>query len=287
MNRLVGEKLAIVSDKPQTTRQRIIGVRTLGDSQMVFVDTPGIHRPGHRLNERMMNEVYESLRHVDLIVHVVDASQSYGKGEGFVLKLVQKAQKPTLLVLNKVDLINKAKVLPMIEFYRDQYDYREMIPLSAVQGDNVEVLEEKLLENLSSGDFPYPPDFVSDQTERQAVSELIREKVLMHTRKELPYSTAVLVEEFEEAERDKGFVRITASIIVEKEGQKKIVVGRGGQMVKAIGTEARREIEELLGVNRVYLELNVKVIEGWRDREHLLDELSVRSAAYSDGKLDI
>jgi len=282
----MGEKLAIVSDKPQTTRHKIQGSRTIGETQMIFLDTPGIHRPGHRLNERMMAEVYESLRVVDLLVQVVDASQNYGKGEEFVLNMVRKVGKPTLLVLNKVDLINKVKVLPSMEFYGQQYDYREMIPLSAVTGDNIDVLEEKIAENLPERAFLYPPDFITDQTERVAVSELIREKVLVHTRRELPYSTAVLVEEFDESEREKGFVRITASIIVEREGQKKIVIGRGGQLVKTIGMEARPEIQELLGVPKVYLELQVRLVPGWRDREHLLDELGVRSDFYTGDRLE-
>jgi len=280
LNRLIGEKIAIVSDKPQTTRHRILGVRTRGESQAIFVDTPGIHRPGHRLNERMMEEVYDCLGSVDLVVQVVDASESYGKGEEFVLNLIQKTEKPTILVLNKVDIINRAKVLPSLEFYCQQFEYREMIPLSAVKGDNFKVLEQKIVENLPQREWQYPEDYLTNQTERSVVSEIIREKVLRRTRKELPYSTAVLVEDLNEERREQGFVRIVASIIVDKQSQKKIVIGRAGRLVKTIGTEARLDIEKFLQVNKVYLDLNVKTIPGWRDREQLLDQLGVRSTDY-------
>ena len=282
LNRLVGQKVAIVSDKPQTTRNRILGVHTSQDSQMIFVDTPGIHRPGYLLNKRMMEEVYYSLHGIDLLIQVVDVSERYGKGEEYVLNLVQKTQKPTLLVLNKVDLISKGKVLPVIEFYSQQFEYRELIPLSATQGDNVEVLQEKIAEHLPAGELLYPPEYITDQPERFMVSEIVREKVLHHTRQELPYSTAVLVEEMDEDRREKGFLRITASVIVDKGNHKKIVIGRAGHMIKTIGREARLDLQDFLGVPKVYLELNVKVISGWRDQEYLLDELGVRSRHYTD-----
>ncbi len=282
LNRLIGEKIAIVSDKPQTTRHRILGVQTRDESQAIFLDTPGIHRPGHRLNDRMMEEVYDCLRSVDLVIQVVDASESYGKGEEYVLNLVQRTKKPAILVLNKVDLINRGKVLPVLEFYSQQFEYLEMIPLSAVQGDNFEVFERKIADNLPEREWKYPADYLTNQTERSMVSEVIREKVLRHTRQELPYSTAVLVEELNEERREEGFVRIVASIIVDKQSQKKIVIGRAGRMIKTIGTEARLEIQEFLQVKKVYLDLNVKTVPGWRDRDHLLDELVVRSTDYID-----
>ena len=273
LNRLVGQAVSIVSDKPQTTRYRILGVRTTSDCQMVFVDTPGVHRPGHRLNERMMEAVYEALREVHLILHMVDMSERFGKGEKYVGDMVQQAQKPTLLLLNKVDLINKGRILPVLDFYQQEHDYLEMIPISATQGDNTEVLLEKIAENLPEGDFLYPSEYVTDQLEKSMVGERIREKVLQNTRQELPYASAVLLEEFEEEERDDGFVRITASIIVEKPGQKRIVIGRGGQMIKTIGTRSRKDIEKLLGVRKVYLELQVRVVPNWRNMENLLDRL--------------
>ncbi len=275
--------MAIVSDKPQTTRNRILGVQTTEECQMIFVDTPGIHRPGYLLNKRMMAEVYDSLRGVDLLVHVVDVSQRYGKGEEYVLDLVQKTQKPTILALNKVDLISKGKILPVLEFYNQQFEYREMIPLSAHQGDNFELLQEKIAENLPEGELLYPSEYITDQPERFIVSEIIREKVLHHTRQELPYSTAVLVEVFGESRRQEGFLSITASIIVDKGSHKKIVIGRAGRMIKTIGTEARVDLQDFLDVPKIYLELNVKVMPGWRDQEHLLDELGVRSANYTQG----
>ncbi len=273
LNRLIGQKVAIVSDKPQTTRTRLIGVRTLPEGQIVFVDTPGIHRPGYRLNERMMEEVYESIRQVDVLLHMVDVTEKYGKGEQYVLDLVQGQTKRRFLLLNKMDAINKGRVLPMIEFYSQTAQYDEIIPISALNGDNVDVVQQKILEYLPEGEPQYPPDFITDRNERFLVAEIIREKVLAHTREELPYSTAVHVDLFDESERDEGFVRIAASIIVEKEGQKKIVIGRGGQMIRQIGIEARKEIEDFLDVRQIYLDLTVRVQPGWRNLEHLLEEL--------------
>ncbi len=273
LNRLIGQAVSIVSDKPQTTRHQILGVRTTPDCQMVFVDTPGVHRPGYRLNERMMEAVYEALREVDLILHMVDMSERFGKGEKYVGDMVQQAQKPTILLLNKVDLINKGRLLPILDFYQQEREYLEMIPISAAKGDNLEVLLEKIAENLPEGDFLYPSEYVTDQLERSMVGERIREKVLRNTRQELPHASAVLLEEFDEEERKDGFVRITASIIVEKPGQKRIVIGRGGQMIKTIGTRSRKDIEKLLGVRKVYLELQVRVVPDWRNLENLLNRL--------------
>lgn len=276
LNRIIGEKIAIVSDKPQTTRWRILGVRTTSDAQLIFVDTPGIHRPAYRMNQLMMDAVHETMREVDLTVHMVDASESFGKGEKFALDLVKRSDKPTILVLNKVDLIAKGRLLPMIEFFNQQYAYREIIPISAARGDNVDVLIRKITENLPEGEFVYPPEYFTDQQERSLVSEMIREKVLRHTREELPYATGVRIEEFDESQREAGLVRIAATIIVEKENHKKIVVGHGGQMIKTIGTEARPEIEHLLDVRKVFLSLHVKVVEDWRNREEVLGEIGVR-----------
>ncbi|UCF38181.1 MAG: GTPase Era [Acidobacteriota bacterium] len=273
LNRLVGTKVSIVSDKPQTTRNRILGVRTDPESQIIFLDTPGIHRPGYRLNERMMDDVYEVISEVDVVVHLVDASEKFGKGESFVLDMMKAAEKPTILLLNKIDLINKGKVLPLIEFYNETEAYDEIIPVSALNGSNTDRLLDVILTYLPDGDMLYPDDYLTDRHERFMVAELIREKVLAKARQELPYSTAVQVEEFDESQREDGFVRITASIIVDRPGQKKIVVGKGGQFIKEIGIAARKEIEELLDVRKIYLALNVKVVEGWRDREYLLDDL--------------
>jgi GTP-binding protein Era len=275
LNRLVGQKVSIISEKPQTTRHRILGIRTSQDVQMIFVDTPGIHRPEYRMNVRMMDFVYEAVRGVDLLVHMVDASEGYGKGEQFSLDLVKKAEKPAILLLNKVDLINKGRLLPQIQFYDAEGNYSDIIPASALRGENVDVLTERIIELLPEREFLYSPEFVTDQHERFLVGEIVREKVLLNTRQELPYSTAVLVEDFDESRREEGFVRIMASVIVERDGQKKIVIGRAGQMIKRIGTQARKEIQSMLQVRQVYLDLSVKVVPDWRNREGVLDQLAV------------
>jgi GTP-binding protein Era len=206
---------------------------------------------------------------------MVDASESFGKGEQFALDLVGKSEKPCFLLLNKIDAINKGKVLPMIEFYHENGGYTEIIPASALDGTNVDLLITKIMEHLPEGEPLYPEDYETDKTERFLAAELIREKVLVRTRQELPYSTAVQIEEFDESRREEGFVRITASIIVDKPGQKKIVIGRGGKMIKDIGVSARKEIESLLGVKQIYLDLNVKVLPEWRNHQHLLNELGL------------
>jgi GTPase len=274
LNRLIGQKVAIVSDKPQTTRNRVIGIRTTADTQICFVDTPGIHRPGYRLNERMMDTVYESLKDVDLIVHLVDVAEKYGKGEQYVLDLIKSARTPALLALNKVDLVNKGRLLPIIDFYSKQHEYREIIPISATEGDNLDPLLESIRTVLPEGEFLYPPEYITDQQERFIAAEIIREKVLNNTREELPYSTAVLIDQFDESQRDTGFVSITATIIVDKDSQKKIVIGRAGNMIKTIGIEARSELQEFLPARKVYLELNVKVVPGWRNQDQLLDQIT-------------
>ncbi len=276
LNRLVGQKVAIVSDKPQTTRYRIQGIRTTPESQIVFVDTPGIHRPGFLLNERMMGAVYETLKGVDVVVHLVDVSERFGKGENYAVDLMRQAQVPVILALNKADAVNKAKILPVIESYNEFDVYREIVPISAKSGENVDQLIEVIERHLPEAPFLYPEDQVTDQRERSVVAEIIREKVLAKTRQEIPYSAAVQVELFDESKREEGFVSIAASIIVEKPGQKKIVIGRGGKMIKEIGIEARKEIQFFLDVKRMYLDLNVKVVPAWRNTQHLLDELGVR-----------
>ncbi|HSR66389.1 MAG TPA: GTPase Era [Acidobacteriota bacterium] len=277
LNHLMGQKIAIVSDKPQTTRRRILGVLNRGEAQMIFVDTPGIHKPGYRLNQIMMDTVYEAIKDVDLLLHMVDASEPYGRGEQFVVDLVKQAGKPTLLLLNKADAVNKGRLLPEIEAYNERFAYQEIIPISASQGDNVEVLLERIAEHLPESDWLFPEDYFTDQQERFLASEIIREKVLAHTRREIPYSTAVVIEEFDESRRqeEESFLRITASILVDKPNHKKIVIGRGGRMIKRIGTEARKELKRMLEVKSLYLDLNVKVEAGWRDREGLLDQMGV------------
>ncbi len=275
LNRLIGTKVSIVSDKPQTTRNRILGIYTSEIAQIAFVDTPGIHRPGYKMNVRMMELVREAMREVDILLHMVDVSDKYGKGEQFALDMVDRYQKPAILLLNKVDLINKGRLLPVIEQYAETGTYKDIIPISGKYGDNVDILINRIAEYLPEGELIYPDGYFTDQQEGFMVSEAIREKVLQHTRKELPYSTAVKIEAFDEGRREEGLVVIGASIVVEKPGQKKIVIGRSGQMIKQIGTEARKEIQDILGVRKVFLELNVKVIPGWRDQDFVLRDIGV------------
>ena len=276
LNLLIGEKIAIVSDKPQTTRNRILGVRIEDNAQIVFVDTPGIHRPGFLLNRRMMETVYQAFLEVDVLVHVVDVSQRFGKGELFALDTMRSVSQPRLLALNKVDLINKGRILPIIERYDREGIYEAVIPLSAQTGENVDALVSNIVQRIPARGWTLADDYLTDQTERFLVAEIIREKVLQNTRQELPYSTAVEVEVFDESRRQEGFIHITASIIVEKAGQKKIVIGRAGQKIKKIGSAARQELQRFLSVPKMYLELNVKVVPEWRNQGRLLDGFGVR-----------
>ena len=276
LNLLIGEKIAIVSDKPQTTRNRILGVRIEDSAQIVFVDTPGIHRPGFLLNKRMMETVYQALLEVDVLVHVVDVSQSFGKGELFALDTMRSVPKPRLLALNKIDLINKGRLLPIIERYDREGIYEAVIPISAQTGDNLDPLISNIVQRIPEQGWTLADDYLTDQPERFLVSEIIREKVLQNTRKELPYSTAVQLEVFDESRRQEGFMHVAAAVIVERPGQKKIVIGRGGQMIKKIGSAARKELLGFLGVSKMYLELHVKVVPGWRNQERLLGGFGVR-----------
>ena len=271
LNRLVGAKVAIVSDKPQTTRNRILAVKNRPDSQIVFLDTPGIHRPLHRMNVRMVDAALETLREVDVLVLVKDASEPVGRGDRFVLDLVRKAPMPVVLALNKIDRVAKPSLLPLIDFYRREHDFAEIVPISALTGDGVDRLEEAIVRHLPEGERLYPEYFLTDQPERVMVAEIIREKLLARTGAELPFTTAVVVEHMEEQER---LLRIYATILVERESQKPIVIGRGGERIKQIGTEARLELEALLQT-KIFLDLRVKVRADWREDERLLDELGV------------
>jgi len=274
LNRFAGQKLAIVSDKPQTTRHRITGVYNAAAGQIVFIDTPGIHKPIHRMNQRMVDIAIDTLREVDVAVLVVDAAVAPGAGDQFVLDLVKRSKVATILALNKVDLVRKEALLPLIDQYAKALEFRAIVPLSATKGDGVPALEREIFVALPEGDPLYDEDYLTDQTERTLAAELVREKVLAHTRDELPYTTAVLIDAFEEPQPPSTLTRIFASIVVDSNSQKPIVVGRGGDMIKRIGTEARKELEEMLG-GKVYLELHVKVREDWRDDERVLDEIGL------------
>lgn len=274
LNRVVGEKIAAVSNKPQTTRHRIHGIVNREDGQIVFVDTPGVHKPGHLLNRRMMAAVNDALLAVDLVVLMRDASVSTGNGDRFVLDLVKKATKPAVLVLNKIDKIKeKGNLLPLIDLYRNEHAFAEIVPISALKGEALDDLLASIVKHLPAGDPIFTADELTDQTVRTIAAEMVREKILASTGEEIPYVTAVVTELFDEADPD--LTRIFCAIYVEKPSQKKIVIGKQGARLKDIGTKARIEIEKLLG-KKVFLKLFVKVVENWRNRERELDEIGVR-----------
>ena len=270
LNHLVGQKIAAVSDKPQTTRFRIQGVITKPEGQVVFVDTPGVHQPGYELNRRMMAAVQDALMGVDVVCLIRDAAVSTGNGDRFVLDLVKRSEKPALLLLNKVDkLEDKAALLPLIEWYSKEHEWREIIPISALKNDQTDVLVDSCLRHLPESEPIFAEDELTDQTMRVLAAEIVREKVLRSTGDEIPYVTAVVTEKYEEVRED--FARIYCVIVVERDSQKKIIIGRGASRLKEIGTQARKEIEALLG-HRIHLELFVKVEEDWRNKGQLLDE---------------
>ncbi len=274
LNRLVGTKLAIVSDKPQTTRNRIVGVRSYPDGQIAFLDTPGIHKPLRRLNTRMMDVARGALREVDVVVLVIDATAGEGAGDRYVRELVATARAPVVIALNKVDLMDKPALLPRIAGLADRGLAAEIVPVSATTGENVDRLEAVLLARLPEGEPLFPEDYLTDQPERFFAAELVREQVLHHTHAELPFSTAVVVDAFEEPEAPGGLMRLHCSILVERASQKPIVLGKGGAMIKAIGTGARHALEAFFDT-RVYLDLHVKVQEDWRDDPRTLTEIGL------------
>ena len=274
LNRLVGQKIAAVSDKPQTTRFRIQGVITKPAGQVVLVDTPGVHQPGYELNRRMMVAVQDALLGVDLVCLIRDASVSTGNGDRFVLDLVKRSEKPALLLLNKIDkLEDKSALLPLIDWYRNEYTWAEVIPISALKEEMTDEVIDASLRHLPEGEPIFSEDELTDQSLRVLVSEIVREKVLQVTGDEIPYVTAVVTERYEEVRED--FARINCVIVVERQSQKKIVIGKGASRLKEIGIRARRDIEALLG-HRAHLELFVKVEEDWRNSPHLLDEFGLQ-----------
>lgn len=271
LNRLVGEKVSIVTDKPQTTRHTVRGIVTRPEGQIIVLDTPGIHKPIHRMNERMMKSVRSALTDVDLVLLIVDASTEFGRGDEFTLELLKPIAKKKILLLNKIDRIDKSSLLPIIDRYSRLGLFEEIIPISALSGDNVELLVGQMFQRLPEGPPFYPDDQISDQPERTIAAEMIREKVIQLTEEELPYSTAVVIDRFEEGE---DIHRIFASIFVERDSQKAIVIGKGGEKIKQIGIEARRDLEAFLG-RKVFLELHVKVKKGWRDDDETLRALGL------------
>jgi len=274
LNRGGGAKLAIVSDKPQTTRTRILGVKNYDEGQIVFVDTPGVHRPLHRMNVRMVDAAVDAAGEVDLVAWIVDASEAVGAGTAFVLDIIKKKTQPAVLVLNKIDRLARPALLPIIDRFRRQHEFIEIVPVSALTGENIDRLEQALLGHLPEGERLFPEDYLTDQPERTLAAEMVREQVLAHTHDELPFSTAVVVDQFEEPEKTGGLLRLYCTILVEQPSQKPIVIGHAGAMIKAIGTAARLELEKFFAA-RVFLDLHVKVKPDWREDERLLDSLGV------------
>lgn len=286
LNALAGQKLAIVTPKPQTTRNRIQGIVNVPRkgsrpaAQMVFIDTPGIHKPQNSLNRKMMHEVYEALEGRDLLLVIIDVTQKFGPGDQFVIELVkrvgnearQQKRTPVFLLMNKIDLIEKGKLLPIIEHYRQLYAFDEIIPISARNSDGLDDLVESVVRALPTGAPYFPEDQVTDQPERFLVAEIVREKVLNATSEEVPHAVTVLVDQWDEQAR---LTRIAATIYCERDGQKAILIGKRGEMLKRIGTDARKEIERILGT-KVFLELFVKVREHWRDSRSFVEELDWR-----------
>lgn len=275
LNGLVGEKIAAVSNKPQTTRFKILGVVTRPDSQIVFVDTPGVHKPGYELNRRMMSAVHEALMTVDVVCLMRDAAVPTGNGDRFVLDLVKKSGKQSLLLLNKADKVaDKTMLLPLIEWYQQEHQWSSVVPISALKGDQIDVLLDEITKLLPVGEPLFADDDLTDQSMRALAAEIVREKILQTTGEEIPYVTAVVTERYEEVRPD--LTRIYCAIFVEKESQKRIIIGHGGTRLKEIGSRARRDIERMIA-HQCYLELFVKVEENWREREHVLDELGIKT----------
>lgn len=277
LNYVIGQKIAIMSDKAQTTRNTIQGVLTMDDAQLVFIDTPGIHKPKHRLGDFMVKVATNTLNEVDLILYMINATEEFGRGEQFILEKLKNVNTNVFLVINKIDLIHPDKLIEIIAQYKDKYNFAEIIPISALQGNNVERLLEVIKEYMPEGPQYYPSDQVTDHPERFIIAELIREKVLHLTREEVPHSVAVIIEKIDK--RDNGTLHIMAAIIVERNSQKGIVIGKQGKMLKEIGKRARIDIENLLG-SKVFLELWVKVQKDWRDKANLLREFGYREDEY-------
>ena len=274
LNKLVGEKIAAVSNKPQTTRFKIQGIVSRPEGQIVFIDTPGVHKPGHLLNRRMMAAVHDALMSVDVVVLMRDASVSTGNGDRFVLDLVKQARKPSVLVLNKIDKVKKkGELLPLMDFYAKEFDFAEIVPVSALKGEAVDELLGSIVKHLPEGEPVFSEDELTDQPMRAIVAEMVREKILASTGEEIPYVTAVVTEKWDEGDPEQ--LRIYCAIYVERASQKPIIIGKGGSKIKQIGIEARKDIERLLG-RPIHLQLFVKVVDDWRNRARELDEMGVR-----------
>ncbi|MEG0450026.1 MAG: GTPase Era [Lysinibacillus sp.] len=279
LNRVIGQKIAIMSDKPQTTRNKVQGVLTTDDSQMIFIDTPGIHKPKHKLGDFMLKVSKNTLREVDAIMFMVNAEQKLGKGDEFILEMLEGNTTPVFLIINKIDQVHPEQLMGIIESYKDRYDFAEIVPISALEGNNVDNLLAVLTKYLPEGPQYYPADQVTDHPERFIISELIREKVLHLTREEIPHSIAVVIDKIRRDEENEDKVRVAATIIVERDSQKGIVIGKQGSLLKEVGIRARKDIEMLLG-SKVYLELWVKVQKDWRNKSTHLRDFGFREDEY-------
>lgn len=277
LNRIVGQKIAIMSDKAQTTRNKIQGVYTTEETQIVFIDTPGIHKPKSRLGDFMVETAYSALREVDVVLFMISADQKRGKGDDFIIERLKKSNVPVFLVVNKLDKVQPDQLLLTIEDYAKQMEFAEVVPISATEGNNFETLMHIIEDKLPEGPQYFPEDQITDHPEYFIVAELIREKILLLTRDEIPHSVAVVVDSMKRNDQDK--VEIQATIIVERDSQKGIVIGKGGKMMKQIGTKARQDIEHLLG-DKVFLELWVKVQKDWRDKQRYLTDYGYKENEY-------
>ncbi len=272
LNYLVGEKIAIVTDKPQTTRTRIMGILTDPDWQLVLLDTPGVHKPKDRLGQNMVDTAMGALEAADVVYYLVDATAEWGSGEAYLIQQFERLKVPIFLLLNKVDLLPKEKLLPLIDFFRNKYSFQQIIPISALKGDNIRALLDETVKHLPEGPACYEADEMTDQPERVLAAEMIREKAIMATRQEVPYAVAVVVEQMKE--RSETLTEIHAAIVVERDSQKGILIGKQGQTLKWIGTQARKDIEAMLGV-QINLQLWVRVKADWRNKPNQLKDLGL------------
>ncbi|PEB24969.1 GTPase Era [Bacillus toyonensis] len=277
LNRIIGQKIAIMSDKPQTTRNKIQGVYTENDSQVIFIDTPGIHKPKHKLGDFMVKMAQTTLKEVDIVLFMVNATEGFGRGEEFIIEKLQETKQPVFLVINKIDQVHPEQLLELIDQYRKLHEFAEIVPISALDGNNVEALIGAIKKYLPEGPQYYPDNQVTDHPERFIIAELIREKVLHLTREEVPHSVAVVIDAIQK--REGGAVYINATIVVERASQKGIIIGKQGKMLKEVGKRARFDIEALLG-SKVFLEVWVKVQKDWRNKMSQLRDLGFREDEY-------
>lgn len=278
LNKVIGQKIAIMSDKPQTTRNKIQGVYTTEKSQIIFIDTPGIHKPKHKLGDFMMKVAQNTLNEVDLILFMINAEEGFGRGDQFIMERLQQTKQPVFLVINKIDQVHPDQLITLIDQYKEKYPFKEIIPISALEGNNVDTLLEQIEKYMPNGPQYYPADQVTDHPERFIITELIREKVLHLTREEIPHSIAVVMDSLERREGG-NTVYVAATIIVERDSQKGIIIGKQGKMLKEVGRLARIDIEALLG-SKVFLELWVKVQKDWRNRVNQLRDFGFREDEY-------